>query len=155
MSGGAWDYAFGRVTDIVDALKKDTTPEGRMLELNPHQKEARHQLAELLEKVGTALHAIEWVDSCDSSYPRDTNAIAEVFTALRRVPKIEVRFDDKGVLDEVVAREATFHMEDMGSSWSILIDAGGAHLSLSIGGRLKRPLIVDQHGSVLNIHPKR
>jgi hypothetical protein len=155
VSGGSWDYAYGRINDIVDALRNQTTTGGRKLELNDHQIEQRQKLSDLMEKVSAALRAIEWVDSFDSSYPRDTKAVEEVFASQGRIPKIELRHDDKGLLDEVVAREATLHMEDMGSSWSILIDAGADHLNLSIGGRLKRPLVVEQSGSVISSHPKR
>lgn len=155
MSGGSWDYAFGKVNDIVDALRNNSTTDGRPLELNPHQKEQRHKLADLMEKVSAALHAIEWVDSYDSSYPVDTKAIEEVFLSQGRIPKVEMRYDEKGLLDEVVAREATIHMEDMGDSWAILIDAGDSHLNLAFGGRLKRPLLVEQTGSVISTHPKR
>jgi hypothetical protein len=156
VSGGSWNYAFGQINDIVDALRSDTSTDShRKLSLNADQKEQRRKLADLLEKVSHAMHSIEWVDSFDSSYPDDTAAIADVFASQGRIPKIELRHDDKGLLDEVVAREATLHMEDMGSSWSILIDAGADHLNLSIGGRLKRPLVIEQSGSVISTHPKR
>lgn len=155
MSGGSWDYSYGKLSGVIEALELDTTLDHRKLDLNDLQKEQRHKLAALLDKVRDALRAIEWVDSGDSSYPSDTIAIKEVFSNIGRAPAIELRHDDKGLLDEVVAREATVHMEDMGLSWSILIDAGADHLSLSFGGRLKRPLVVDQSGSVISTHPKR
>jgi len=156
MSGGSWGYLYRNINDAAFALQRGAATErDSALDLNEEQREKRRKLGELLEKVAHALHEIEWVDSCDSSFPSDTQAIDAVFASLGRVPKIELRHDDKGLLDEVVAREATIHMEDMGSSWSILIDAGEDHLSLSFGGRLKRPLVIDQSGSVISTHPKR
>jgi hypothetical protein len=156
MSGGSWDYAFGRIGDIVSALQNDTTSERRYkLDLNPHQIELRHRLAELLEKVATAMHAIEWVDSGDTPYPSDCKAIEKVFETLEGKPSLEMRYDREGALDEIVAKNATVHMENMGSTWSIIIDAGSARLNLSLGGRLKKPLVVDQEGTIVVTHPTR
>jgi hypothetical protein len=80
VSGGSWDYVYGHVSTVADALKNDTCS-GRYykLDLNEHQKKQRHKLAELLEEVSSALHEIEWVDSSDSSYPSDTDAIEALF----------------------------------------------------------------------------
>lgn len=155
MSGGSWEYTYGRINDVVDGLRNNTCLRGYKLELNAHQIAARQKLAGLLEQVSAALHAIEWVDSSDSSYPEDTDAIERVFAHVGKVPLIEVRRTEAGQLDEVVAREATVQLEDMGSSWSLIIDAGGAQLNMSLGGRLRRPLIVEQNGSVVLRQPKR
>ena len=155
MSGGSWEYTYGRINEVVDGLRNNTCLRGYKLELNAHQIAARQKLANLLEQVSTALHAIEWVDSSDSSYPEDTDAIDQVFRHVGKVPMIEIRRTETGQLDEVVAREATVQLEDMGSSWSLIIDAGGAQLNMSVGGRLKRPLIVEQNGSVVLRQPKR
>ena len=88
MSGGSWDYGFGRITDIADALRNDTsTGSRRPLDLLDDQKMKRRALAELLDKVSAALHAIEWVDSCDTSYPSDVEAIDDVFAFLKEVQK--------------------------------------------------------------------
>jgi hypothetical protein len=82
MSGGSWDYAFGPIADIADALRNDTsTGSRRPLLLNDDQREWRRRLAAHLELVSAALHAIEWVDSDDTSYPSDVEAIKKVFDA--------------------------------------------------------------------------
>lgn len=155
MSGGSWDYAYGRLNDVVDGLRNNTCIRGYKLDLNAEQIASRQKLADLLEKVSAALHEIEWVDSGDTSYPKDVKAIDAVFAHMGRTPKIELRHDLDGKLDEIVAKEATLHMEDMGSSWSILIDAGSSHLNLSFGGKLKKPLVVEQRGSIIVTHPTR
>jgi len=118
MSGGSWDYAFRKVSDIVDALRNDSTTHGRPLELNPHQKEQRHKLADLMEKVSAALHAIEWVDSYDSSYPRDTDAIeavftSKVFTSKVFTSKVGDSLADKSILANAVGREEAIPSEDI------------------------------------------
>lgn len=80
MSGGSWDYAFLRIADVVDALKNDTCSDRYYhLELNDDQKMWRRRFARHLEKISTALHEIEWVDSSDTSYPADVDAIKKVF----------------------------------------------------------------------------
>lgn len=80
MSGGSWNYAFTHIADVIDALKNDTTSDRHYrLELNDEQKLWRHRFAKHLEKVSSALHAIEWVDSSDTSYPSDVDAIKKVF----------------------------------------------------------------------------
>lgn len=156
MSGGSWDYLFGRINDAAYALQRGVaTDRDYALDLNEEQREKRRKLGELLEKVAHALHEIEWVDSSDSSFPSDTQAIDAVFTHMGRKPLIEMRFDEKGDLDEVVAKEARVQFEDMGGSWALIIDAGDAQVNLSIGGKLKRPLVVEQSGSVIATHPKR
>lgn len=155
MSGGSWDYAYGRLFDLVDALRNDTCIRHYKMDLNAEQIAARHKLADLLEKVSHAMHEIEWVDSGDTSFPEDVKAVESVFEALDRKPKLELRHAADGRLDEIVAKEATIHMEDEGSSWSIIIDAGSSHLNLSFGGKLKKPLVVEQRGSVIVTHPKR
>ena len=75
MSGGSWEYASHHLGDIVDALRNDTCTRHYRLDLNEHQKRTRRQLADLIEAVSHALHEIEWVDSSDTSYPADTDAI--------------------------------------------------------------------------------
>lgn len=156
MSGGSWDYLFGRIHDAADALQRDrATDRHYALDLNEEQRDKRRKLGELLEKVAHALHEIEWVDSSDTSYPSDTQAIDAVFAHMGRKPLIEMRYNENGALDEIVAKEARVQFEDEGGSWSLIIDAGDAQVNLSIGGKLKRPLLVEQNGSVISTHPKR
>lgn len=54
MSGGSWEYFFGRLDDVADRLKAESCP-------------LRRALGSRLKLAATALHAIEWVDSCDRS----------------------------------------------------------------------------------------
>lgn len=77
MSGGSWDYLSFKVSDASRALLEDKCsdrPWGE-LDLNEDQKQWRQRLGRHLALVADALHAIEWVDSCDSSYPDDVKAI--------------------------------------------------------------------------------
>lgn len=86
MSGGSWDYVFGHIGDVADALKNDTTSgDRRPLNLTEQQIEARHKLGLLIEAVSTALHAVEWVDSDDWSTPADVEAIDRVFLLARAI----------------------------------------------------------------------
>lgn len=59
MSGGSYDYCYCKVEDI--AYRIEGT--GRCTET----KAARAAFAAHLRLVANALHAIEWVDSCDYS----------------------------------------------------------------------------------------
>lgn len=52
MSGGSWDYLYNKVEDAADRLDGSTC-------------EHRRAFGKLVAKVADALHAIEWVDSCD------------------------------------------------------------------------------------------
>lgn len=60
------DYLFSKVEDVALWLKEEKDPYRAMF--------GNHLL-----KVARALHEIEWVDSCDKSYPDDINAIKQVF----------------------------------------------------------------------------
>lgn len=78
MSGGSWDYVFGKFEDIAQCLLDDRCWDSdKKLELDERQKEARHRLGVKIQAIGKALHAIEWVDSYDCSTPHDVNAIEE------------------------------------------------------------------------------
>lgn len=78
MSGGSWDYRPYEFADMAECLRHDTCPKGYKLDLNEHQKAERRFLADVVIAVSEALHAIEWVDSSDWSYPEDVDAIAKV-----------------------------------------------------------------------------
>lgn len=73
MSGGAYDCAFETVERFAEALETNTRFDGHKL-YEPNGTE-RLGFAAHLRKVAAAMKAIEWVDSCDSSPPEDTNAI--------------------------------------------------------------------------------
>jgi hypothetical protein len=54
MSGGSWDYVFSKFDETAERLLRD----GRL---------ERRALGRLVAKIGRAMKAIEWVDSCDDS----------------------------------------------------------------------------------------
>jgi hypothetical protein len=62
MSGGSWDYFYNKLEEVADRLLNEREPE-------------RRALGRALRTFSPALHAIEWVDSCDWSKPYDTDAI--------------------------------------------------------------------------------
>jgi hypothetical protein len=53
MSGGSWDYVFGKFNDVAERLKRDKKP-------------YRKQFAKLVKLVGDAMYEIEWEDSDDT-----------------------------------------------------------------------------------------
>lgn len=61
MSGGSYDYAFRHVEDFCDSLHV-TTPE-------------REAFRRHLRLIAKAMHAVEWVDSCDYVKGDETEAI--------------------------------------------------------------------------------
>lgn len=62
MSGGSWDYFYGKLEDVSYRLKNETCS-------------YRKALGKLLLKCSNALHDIEWVDSCDKSPGDEIEAI--------------------------------------------------------------------------------
>ncbi len=64
MSGGSWDYFYQKMNEGADKLKRDGRPE-------------RRAFGKRMEAFAKAMHEIEWVDSEDSSSPRDVDAIKE------------------------------------------------------------------------------
>lgn len=67
MSGGSYDYLYCRVEDMADRIvQAGDTPE-------------RRRFAEHLRRVANAMHAIEWVDSCDLGRGDENAAIRAVF----------------------------------------------------------------------------
>lgn len=62
MSGGSWDYVYCKVDEAADRLCNEKQAERRAL--------GRH-----LKAVATAMHDIEWVDSCDMGRGDDIEAI--------------------------------------------------------------------------------
>lgn len=76
MSGGSYDYFFGRVNDMADSLRNvDSDPR-------------RTAFKKLLRLVSDALHDIEWVDSCDYAEGDDHKAIDAVFGFLGKDPNL-------------------------------------------------------------------
>lgn len=52
MSGGSWNYFYCKLEDNADSLKESPDP-------------LRRALGVQMQKMSEAMHAIEWVDSCD------------------------------------------------------------------------------------------
>ncbi len=52
MSGGSWDYVYRHFEDAAERLKTSSDVQ-------------RKALGELVGRIAKAMHAIEWVDSCD------------------------------------------------------------------------------------------
>lgn len=75
MSGGIYDYIYGRIDDI-DIL-------GGSLE-SPH----RIAFQKLLKLVARAMHDIEWVDSGDYGTGDENKAIDDCFAFLTASPEI-------------------------------------------------------------------
>jgi hypothetical protein len=65
MSGGSYDYAYSKVQDMAHSLSRRET--------NP----LRAAFSAHLLKVAEAMHAIEWVDSCDWGKGEDEPKIRE------------------------------------------------------------------------------
>ncbi len=62
MSGGSWDYFCYKMEEVADRLCNEKQPE-------------RKAFGKQMRLFAKAMHAIEWVDSSDSSPPEDTDAI--------------------------------------------------------------------------------
>jgi uncharacterized cysteine cluster protein YcgN (CxxCxxCC family) len=73
MSGGSYDYVFGRIADIE---LRDTAE-------NPR----RATFQKLLKLVAKAMHDIEWVDSCDYGDGGENQAIDDCFAFLCADPE--------------------------------------------------------------------
>lgn len=64
MSGGSYDYLYCKVEEMADRI--GNSPE-------------RQRFAEHMRRVAKAMHAIEWVDSCDWGKGDEIEAIRAVF----------------------------------------------------------------------------
>ena len=104
MSGGSYSYAHLRVEEFASELRARTDHASRD---RPGYAE-RLAFAAHLDKVATAMHAIEWVDSCDWAKGTEVPSITQcmspeaiedaAFTQLRQVLDV-VRhlLDERGV----------------------------------------------------------
>ncbi len=79
MSGGSYDYAFGRIDDLAAEVQRQAIDR----ELIPEHRALRLAFADLLKRCAKAAHAIEWVDSCDYG-PGDE--VAAIRAALAPTP---------------------------------------------------------------------
>ena len=62
MSGGSWNYLYADLENAANRLNSSG---------DPH----RQALGRVMSRLATAMHAIEWVDSCDWGSPDDVVAI--------------------------------------------------------------------------------
>ena len=65
MSGGSYDYAYAKVSDMAENMRHLDRPE-------------RRKFRDLLLRVAKAMEAVEWEDSGDTSREATTKAIDEV-----------------------------------------------------------------------------
>lgn len=96
MSGGSYDYLYGKIDDMADSLRRQ--------DLEPR----RAAFAKLLKLVADACHDIEWVDSCDYGKGDDHEAIDKVFAFLKADPEV---IKKAHAYDALVARLQEFFTE--------------------------------------------
>ena len=93
MSGGSYDYTFGKIDDLADAIQ-------------PKNNKGRIAFKKLLKLVATACHDIEWVDSSDMGDGDENEAICNVFEFLTLDSKTMIKaraYDEiKEQLKEVI-----------------------------------------------------
>ncbi len=98
MSGGSYDYAYYKVDEFASALRTEG-PQGAL-------REAFRQHLRLVSK---AMHAVEWVDSCDWA---EGGEVEDIKAVLKEGAELEVCISRaQDVLDELssaiqLAREA-------------------------------------------------
>ena len=91
MSGGSWDYAYCKIEEIANTLRRQSCPK-------------RKALGRLLLLVADAMHDIEWVDSSDYG-PGDENAsIERVFKSLEIDPKDLYKVEAFNEIAETIRR---------------------------------------------------
>ena len=76
MSGGSWDYVYGKVQDTAETLQHSTDA-------------LRRAFGNHLILCAKALHDIEWVDSCDYGKGQERPAIEDALGVSARVLEIE------------------------------------------------------------------
>ena len=76
MSGGNYDYAYSKVLDMANDME--------FSEFAP-KTPLRIAFRGLLERMGAAMRAVEWVDSGDCSEPHAEDAIRSCFSYLQDV----------------------------------------------------------------------
>lgn len=76
MSGGSWDYVYGKVQDAAESLQQ--SPDALRRAFGNH-----------LILCAKAMHDIEWVDSCDYGKGQERPAIEAVLGAPAHVLELE------------------------------------------------------------------
>ena len=77
MSGGSWDYVYRRIQDAADGLSFSKDP-------------LRRAFGEHLKLVATAMHDIEWVDSCDYGPGDDVESIRKALPNANQAEAFEI-----------------------------------------------------------------
>ena len=81
MSGGEWDYVYGKFYDVAVRLAESKSP-------------LRRALGNHIELIAKAMHDIEWVDSGDTEPGSEREAIEAVFGGLAESKEIEILIAD-------------------------------------------------------------
>ena len=93
MSGGSYDYAFGRVDDMALSLR------------DKHSNPLRRAFAIHLALVAKAMHDIEWVDSCDYGPGDEDEAIRVVLSpGAELAAAVAMATEARKMLDEALER---------------------------------------------------
>jgi len=66
---------------------------------------------------------------------------------------IELRYDEKGRLDELVGKGCNVHLEDLGGHWCLVVSAPGKRVMLALAAP-RKTTITEQEGCV-RTDPKR
>lgn len=90
MSGGSWDYVYGKMQEAADRL------------IGEKKTPLRISFGEHLARCADALHDIEWVDSGDIGPGGENDAILEVFKKIS--PADSARFTAIKKLDKLAAQ---------------------------------------------------
>jgi hypothetical protein len=81
MSGGSWDYLFGRMDDAADRLVVSSDPRRKAFGL-------------LMRRCAKAMHDIEWVDSGDCGPGDDADAIDAALRGINTADLIRAYRDE-------------------------------------------------------------
>ena len=128
MSGGSYDYVYGRIHNAAEAVRASVEHVVEPVELHVRRNsvgityegpdaarlrasiaEHRRWLADVMDVVALAMHDVEWVDSCDTSEGSDVPAIAAIAAVLARRPAVPPELSAAGPGAQILA-EAVRHL---------------------------------------------
>lgn len=106
MSGGAYDYAYGRIEDLASAVRRTATGE-----CPDDQSGLRLGFAALLERVARAAFALEWADSGDTDFDESAREALQVVVSadMELAELIKLGEGVKVALDAAVQRARDHH----------------------------------------------
>jgi hypothetical protein len=100
VSGGSWGYFSFKLEEVADRLI-DSRP-------TTSQYLLRRALGKHLKKCATALHEIEWVDSCDTSPGGEKEALKACFeNAVQSIEADEILSELKRLESEIIKLKDT------------------------------------------------